>query len=107
MAEADFDYVMVRFLRVLTGRSRVDTLPASPLAKPGDGVNVNRLIMTNETLGRKTTKHKALDGWVNEMAAHCQPEAVFWCDGSEPEYKAMCDLMVESEIGRASCRERV
>jgi phosphoenolpyruvate carboxykinase (GTP) len=52
--------------------------------------------MTNETLGRRTTKHKGLETWVNEMAAHCQPEAVFWCDGSEVEYKAMCDLMVES-----------
>jgi phosphoenolpyruvate carboxykinase (GTP) len=52
--------------------------------------------MTNETLERQTTKHQALASWVNEMAALCHPEAVFWCDGSEPEYQDLCDHMVES-----------
>src|SRR5262249_54547051 len=26
----------------------------------------------------------------------CQPDQVTWCDGSEEEYKAMCDILVES-----------
>jgi phosphoenolpyruvate carboxykinase (GTP) len=41
-------------------------------------------------------RHRRLLEWVNEMAALCQPDAVHWCDGSEEEYEAMCDLLVDS-----------
>jgi phosphoenolpyruvate carboxykinase (GTP) len=30
------------------------------------------------------------------MARVCQPERIFWCDGSEQENEMLCDLMVES-----------
>ena len=30
------------------------------------------------------------------MAALCQPEHIHWCDGSEAENQALCDLMVKS-----------
>ena len=33
--------------------------------------------------------------WVNEMTELCQPSAVHWCDGSQEEYDALCDLLVE------------
>src|SRR3974390_164842 len=49
-----------------------------------------------ESRGNQKTQHKALLGWVNEIAELCQPTEIFWCDGSQPEYQALCDLMVGS-----------
>src|SRR6266478_3147132 len=54
------------------------------------------MTMTTEVLGKQTTTNKALISWVNEMAALCQPERIFWCDGSEEEYQTLCELMVKS-----------
>jgi len=33
----------------------------------------------------KPTKNKSLSAWVDEMAALCRPDEIFWCDGSEDE----------------------
>ena len=41
------------------------------------------------------TKHKGLEAWVKDMAGMCQPEKVWWCDGSEQEYQTMLRLMVQ------------
>ena len=49
-----------------------------------------------ETLEQKKTNHAGLNAWVEEMKRHCEPQEVYWCDGSEEEYKALCDLMVKS-----------
>jgi phosphoenolpyruvate carboxykinase (GTP) len=49
-----------------------------------------------EVLGKKNSNNRALVAWVDEMTKLCQPEKVFWCDGSEKENQALCDLMVKS-----------
>jgi phosphoenolpyruvate carboxykinase (GTP) len=36
---------------------------------------------------------KLLD-WVKQMVALCEPDAIYWCDGSEAEYDALCAQMV-------------
>src|ERR671916_295301 len=38
----------------------------------------------------------SLRAWVEEMADLCQPDDVYWCDGSEAEYDRLCAAMVES-----------
>lgn len=52
--------------------------------------------MTNEALGKRNTSHAGLRAWVDEMAALCRPERIFWCDGSDYEYGVLCDLMVQT-----------
>jgi phosphoenolpyruvate carboxykinase (GTP) len=42
------------------------------------------------------TKNQKLLNWVNEWAAICQPEKVYWCDGSEEENQRLLDEMVAS-----------
>ncbi|MGD8375107.1 MAG: phosphoenolpyruvate carboxykinase, partial [Acidobacteriota bacterium] len=44
----------------------------------------------------RRTENKALLDWVAEMAELCQPDQVHWCDGSQEEYDALCQQMVES-----------
>lgn len=39
-------------------------------------------------------KHSKLLEWVAEMVALCKPSAIHWCDGSDLEYKNLCDLLV-------------
>jgi phosphoenolpyruvate carboxykinase (GTP) len=42
------------------------------------------------------TNNKKLLNWVNEWAAICQPNNVYWCDGSEEENQRLLDEMVAS-----------
>ncbi len=41
-------------------------------------------------------KNRKLRNWVREMVALCKPGKIHWCDGSNQEYDAMFNLMVES-----------
>jgi phosphoenolpyruvate carboxykinase (GTP) len=40
-------------------------------------------------------KHKELQNWVKEVAELCQPDAIYWCDGSQEEYDSLCHQLVE------------
>ena len=46
------------------------------------------------------TANKKLLNWVNEIADLTQPESIHWCDGSDAENQALCDLMVKKGILR-------
>ena len=45
--------------------------------------------------GRDRTKHAKLLAWVDEWAALCKPDNVYWCDGSQAEYDRLCEEMVQ------------
>ena len=41
-------------------------------------------------------KNKKLEAWVKEVQELCQPDRVYWCDGSEEENQRLLDEMVKS-----------
>ena len=49
-------------------------------------------------------KHSALLQWVKETAEWCQPESIYWCDGSQEEYDRLMSEMVN--IGMATPLEK-
>ena len=42
------------------------------------------------------TKNKKLQNWVEEAAALCQPDSIYWCDGSEEENARLCEELVQN-----------
>src|SRR5208337_41279 len=41
------------------------------------------------------TRHLGLLAWVDEVAALSLPDDIHWCDGSDAEYDALCQLLVD------------
>lgn len=41
-----------------------------------------------------TTKLSALQSWVDQVAAHTQPEAIHWCAGTDDEYQEFIEIML-------------
>jgi phosphoenolpyruvate carboxykinase (GTP) len=39
--------------------------------------------------------HAELKRWIQETADFCQPDHIYWCDGSETEYNQMCQQLVD------------
>ena len=46
--------------------------------------------------GTNLTSNKKLLSWVEEMAGHCMPNRIHWCDGSDEEFDRLCEQMVEA-----------
>ncbi|MFD1711491.1 phosphoenolpyruvate carboxykinase (GTP) [Ottowia sp. GY511] len=41
-------------------------------------------------------KNAKLIAWVGDMVALCQPDNVYWCDGSQAEYDRLCQQLVDA-----------
>ena len=41
-------------------------------------------------------KNTRLIAWVADMAALTQPDAIYWCDGSDEEYARLCQQLVDA-----------
>jgi len=47
------------------------------------------------TFGRLNSARAEIEQWVASMDAHFQPNNVHWCTGTDEEYNALCQLLVE------------
>jgi phosphoenolpyruvate carboxykinase (GTP) len=47
-------------------------------------------------ISSKDIKNRKLLAWAEEVEKMCQPKNVHWCDGSEEEYKKLCQDLVDS-----------
>jgi phosphoenolpyruvate carboxykinase (GTP) len=52
--------------------------------------------MDDDPAAKPPTDNVKLLAWVTGIAAQCKPQRVVWCDGSQGEYDALCDLLVQS-----------
>ena len=41
-------------------------------------------------------KNEQLRKWVDEVSALCEPDKVYWCDGSQEEYDNLCNQLVQA-----------
>ncbi len=48
--------------------------------------------------GATRTKNQKLLAWVDEMAALCEPDRVYRCDGSQEEYDRLCEELVAAGV---------
>jgi phosphoenolpyruvate carboxykinase (GTP) len=45
-----------------------------------------------------SSKNMKLNDWVSEIGKMCEPDSVYWCDGSKSEYDKMIGLMIDSGL---------
>src|ERR1041385_8511613 len=54
--------------------------------------------MSTVQLGQRNARNQAIIRWVEEMAKLCQPDEIFWCNGSEPERDALTAQALEEGV---------
>lgn len=42
------------------------------------------------------SKDPKINSWIQEVANLCQPDYIYWCNGSEEEYQILCEMLVQS-----------
>src|SRR5450631_2945765 len=54
--------------------------------------------MSKSTFGDCNTTNPSVIRWVDEQAKLCQPDKIFWCDGSDAEKEFLTAEAVEKKI---------
>jgi phosphoenolpyruvate carboxykinase (GTP) len=54
--------------------------------------------MNSNTGSKPNTSNSAVIRWIKDVAALCQPDEIFWCDGSEQEKKLLTAEAVASGV---------
>lgn len=52
--------------------------------------------MINTAIPPEWIRHHGLLAWAEAMATLCTPADIHWCDGSDAEYDALCEQLVEA-----------
>ena len=50
------------------------------------------------SIGSQNTLNPHVVAWVNETAALCEPERIYWCDGSEEERAQLTEEAVRQGV---------
>ena len=53
---------------------------------------------TSQTFAAFKTAHPDVCEWVDEMKALCEPDSIYWCDGSEEEKERLTQQAVDSGV---------
>ena len=53
---------------------------------------------TSQTFAAFKTSHPSVCEWVEEMKALCEPDSIYWCDGSEEEKQRLTQQAVDAGV---------
>ena len=71
-------------------------ITAYPAILPGILAAWHPIRLNGAVMKTKGTTYEALQTWVEETAALCQPDRVEWCDGSQEEWERLTQLLCDN-----------